>query len=496
MEHIISTIGTSVYTNFSKDEVADAFNPKSRHEELSIKSRLRELEDYSAKGYDSDDFRGINKIINQYWITGIQKKGKNFKHADDFANQLNTEAAAEIKSIISIIEKSKAREFRLTFLATDTAIAFAAGKLLCDVFRKLQDNKTFDKQLKNSENRSVSIVISNEPIVVEGLQVTNGVLFDETGFDHLIKVIDKIKYPPELKGRKTPDELILNVTGGYKGTIPVLTILGQLLNIPLNYIYEESNELIEIKSLPVKFDYTITEMIYPYLSNHYIKKRDFVAQNPDLIKIMKEYSLIKEQEKDYEITFIGKIFNRYAKENLPEGKDALGILMEYKLYEYYNLIDKYENYLIERSVPLKEQRKLISDIDLVFTHNETDEFTTLECKSLTKVTRDFDTPGNPKCVKAQFIRQMEGMANSPDWGTPEKVMFVIYELVPRKNFGTAERLKPKMRELKQIVYETFGENTRFEAILLTVIVSPNKNPYADFLHQEVDEKGNFKTITV
>lgn len=72
---------------------------------------------------------------------------------------------------------------------------------------------------------------------IEGLQVKDAETFRDAGF---INLIDKVV---AIKGEDT--STILNISGGYKALIPPLTLLAQLEQIPLYYIYEDSGELIE-----------------------------------------------------------------------------------------------------------------------------------------------------------------------------------------------------------------------------------------------------------
>ncbi len=52
------------------------------------------------------------------------------------------------------------------------------------------------------------------------------------------------------------DRIYLNVTGGYKGTVPYSTLMGMLYkNVRLAYLFEESSSIINIPSYPVGLDF-------------------------------------------------------------------------------------------------------------------------------------------------------------------------------------------------------------------------------------------------
>jgi guanosine-3',5'-bis(diphosphate) 3'-pyrophosphohydrolase len=48
--------------------------------------------------------------------------------------------------------------------------------------------------------------------------------------------------------------VVFNVTGGFKAVVPYLTLLGMFENVGIVYVYEESDELIRLPALPVRFD--------------------------------------------------------------------------------------------------------------------------------------------------------------------------------------------------------------------------------------------------
>jgi putative CRISPR-associated protein (TIGR02619 family) len=84
---------------------------------------------------------------------------------------------------------------------------------------------------------------------VRGLQVRDGRRFRTVGIASLFEVIER-----ETRER-TPDEIQLNATGGFKGTVPYLVLYGMFSNLPVSYVYEFSASLITLPPLAVEFDW-------------------------------------------------------------------------------------------------------------------------------------------------------------------------------------------------------------------------------------------------
>lgn len=96
--------------------------------------------------------------------------------------------------------------------------------------------------------------------IVEGLQVEKGGEFVSRGIKNLFVFVSK-KIKEE---GASYDEVIFNITGGYKGTIPYFTLFGMLyqgreiedkrIKPLVKYLYEKSKDIITLPNLPVAFD--------------------------------------------------------------------------------------------------------------------------------------------------------------------------------------------------------------------------------------------------
>jgi putative CRISPR-associated protein (TIGR02619 family) len=92
--------------------------------------------------------------------------------------------------------------------------------------------------------------ISNDIIIVKGLQSKDGNKFKNEGLPELLKIISNL-----IQDSRKEYKIILNITGGYKGLIPYMSLIGMCFDdIDIVYLYEESDELIYFNKLPVDFD--------------------------------------------------------------------------------------------------------------------------------------------------------------------------------------------------------------------------------------------------
>ena len=89
---------------------------------------------------------------------------------------------------------------------------------------------------------------------IEGLQVHNEQILREVGLKNLVRTLliylagDQYRYSYEI---------ILNPTGGFKGIVPFLTILGMLYGRKTIYLFEFSTQLVTLPPLPFSFDLDI-----------------------------------------------------------------------------------------------------------------------------------------------------------------------------------------------------------------------------------------------
>jgi hypothetical protein len=239
-------------------------------------------------------------------------------------------ASAEIRSIIEICKQEPNTDFEVHLIATDTVLSVLAAELICEWFNRT-DNKEKPENLKNClfakpQEPEKFEKQDNERHIIKNLRVDNKATF-EKGFMNLVSVLDKLI---------EKDKTILNITGGYKAIIPIITLLGQIKEVPLKYIYNDSdlkdseNPLIEVGNLPFSFDIGYIEG-YVHLITDTSK-----IDNNKVAKKLFELGLVQKDTVPTELSIIGELIkNKLESDDLPFAKTTMGYLVEYKFYEYY-----------------------------------------------------------------------------------------------------------------------------------------------------------------
>jgi putative CRISPR-associated protein (TIGR02619 family) len=94
----------------------------------------------------------------------------------------------------------------------------------------------------------------------DGLQVTDATRFRTVGVPSLFRHLDRFA------GAAGDDsELLLNITGGFKSVVPYVTLYGLLQRHRVVYLFERSEELIELPPAPLDFDWDRLGRIAPAL---------------------------------------------------------------------------------------------------------------------------------------------------------------------------------------------------------------------------------------
>jgi sugar-specific transcriptional regulator TrmB len=135
------------------------------------------------------------------------------------------------------------------------------------------------------------------------------------GMSNLIKKVDEIS-----KG--SWENVIINITGGYKATIPYLTILGQINRCPIYYIFEDTDALIKISPTPISINWGIFEK-YSHILEKFEKgidqlnefKKDY-SEYDQFYEELKSLIWIDNQLQLAELNPIGKIFWQLYQKNI------------------------------------------------------------------------------------------------------------------------------------------------------------------------------------
>lgn len=218
---IIATVGQSVLTN---DHTISEDLKKFREAQHDLKVIRDGQHDFPGK---------------QLYV--VVKAGLDAKSSDE---ELLRHASAELNHlVVSLRDQEPDRNDIIHLLATDTPDGVLAARILKDF-------------CGDYFGREVDIHI------IEGLQVDDGELFRRKGLNNLIyAVFEALRHAPAGSYRR-----IISPTGGFKGVVPYLTLIGMLeKDIEISYIYERSPNLIRLAGIPLRLDFESMEAAYQAL---------------------------------------------------------------------------------------------------------------------------------------------------------------------------------------------------------------------------------------
>jgi len=247
--------------------------------------------------------------------------------------------SAELASL-SELKAVDNKEDKIIFIISQTSeCAFAGivnGKyIIYERTNQDLDSISFNKSVADDVFSCDNVEIK----IIEGLQVNDGKRFKSEGIKNLFRFI-RSKIEDE---GSSYDEVILNITGGYKGTIPYLSLFGMLFQEreikgkkvkPLiKYLYEDTKDILILPNLPIAYDiftwrnYRGFIKIVPHLES---KVAETILDNilPAHVSDLFE----KNDEKKFHLTTLGQVL----KENYDEEKE--GELTPYG--RGYLLVDK------------------------------------------------------------------------------------------------------------------------------------------------------------
>ncbi len=218
MKTLVTPVGTSLFTNYL-DKNSNDETSKSYYD--TIKKRpASEWGDYES---EINDLKRVS--LSFIGMSGVQ-------------------ASAELQSIAKIRCELN-EELKVRLLASGTIASRLAAEILAD-------NTLADNTVTPVLGSGVRVEFDSEKDVIKGLQVEDPKAFSNEGMTNLIQKIDQ-----EASGYWP--KLAINITGGFKATLPYLTILAQLKHIPLYYNFEDTDSLIKIPQAPLVIDWGLIE---------------------------------------------------------------------------------------------------------------------------------------------------------------------------------------------------------------------------------------------
>jgi len=269
---VLTTVGTSLIFHLVEKKT-------------NLKNHVETIEGRFSK--ELDDYRKEYDLIKKESL--IHLKGLNLNKSTDL-----NKSSAEIKSLV-----------KLGIGNNDVVYLFATetidGKLCAEVLKDFIEEK-FVCEVKVEE--------------IKGLQVSNPELFKKTGVRNYIDKTTKI-----IENHRYSHQLILNTTGGFKAVVPYTTFLGMLFQIPVFYIFEDTQSLIELPPLPLEYNFKIIEELkdkfYRIDSETSIPYDEFRKGVNDE-KYKQCIALIEEEKGSITLSAIGlAIWEKYKEDNPP-----------------------------------------------------------------------------------------------------------------------------------------------------------------------------------
>ncbi|MCO6492723.1 MAG: hypothetical protein J5I98_30170 [Phaeodactylibacter sp.] len=317
---IITTVGTSIFENFLLKFGGNTFS---------------QLFDELKKAPTAYDFwQDRENDVRRYIRFPLEKK--QYYRYDDLS--------AEIASIIAI-QKELNEEVTVHLLATDTVLSVLAAELIKSWFESEKNTVKYPGVLAVNFDRPASVFEKQDDskFIIRKLRIDQQSDF-ETGIMNLLKVLNSI----------STSESILNITGGYKGIVPIVTIWAQIKKVPLKYLFREK-ELdrkilpLTLENLPIDFDYALFEDNYIAFESIKPSKQDENLPSPEQFvkdlsnssdfKILRDSYIIQENKGKIKLTPLGAIlYQQYEKSMQDDGfsmSNLIGKVMEVKVFEYF-----------------------------------------------------------------------------------------------------------------------------------------------------------------
>jgi len=263
----------------------------------------------SSLGYYKADNEGSepnsSRELSSFWKS-IQSDPQKLKRT-----------GAEITSLFSMIKKGTlAEKVRyLDFFISNTKEGRLVGKAL----------QNFINGEKIMQVRFERVELCR----IEGLTGENFHKFKHVGLRNLVNLLSE-------KIQKRQDEgcnVAINATGGYKAQISFAGLVGQALEVPVYYQFENFEEIIEVPPMPVDFDIVIwleNYLMLEKISDDYVKIEDLSDLNIDINSLNPKIAPLIERDGEYICASpilalmhrsFSKKFERKKKEILPEERE-------------------------------------------------------------------------------------------------------------------------------------------------------------------------------
>jgi len=446
---VITTVGTSLFDNYQK----------------TTGNNLRYYNLFKNREYYCELYKGKEYSQKEELLKKIECIRNDSKLQEWISNNPDT-CCAEISSLRKILnepslKKEKIAEVRL--LATQTTLSRLAAEIIRDKFSKV---------IKGVEIK----FYPDADDVIDGLSLASAGDFEEKGLPSLVARLNDLGI--------NNANIIVNITGGYKGVIPFLTILGQInKKSKIMYLYEDSDEIITIPRIPISYDWSVMEEACLYLNEEYL---NYGEENDAVIHYLQENNLIERKGECLKITAVGNIVKESVKNRTPYGR-VLGDIVELKLLKYFtdHHVDGFDKVLHSvkklringADYDLKVNDLDYGDLDIVLIDEAAERFLCVEAKSFAQLEGVIDgflsdNERNTIHKKLCFFRKFNV------W--PEKFILLIH----RMDISDMNLFKESLRCCKKKFETQEGIKTEFEVMSVKIPID-KINPYASFVRNDL-----------
>lgn len=322
IQTILTTVGTSILTNFSNLSTKDAkpkdFIPVSEHINDLIENKITLKKEF------------IKENIKKYFIGYKRARKKQNWIWENNDNKPNFDICAEITTIYEIIEKLKLSSnplhLKIILIYTDTFESELSAELIKDFFDEIQVKcNLFVIEIIIKKIENLNLEEDNES-------------FKKFGINNLILKIEDFFANAGGYTKDRKEALMMNISGGYKILIPYMTILGQILDIDIYYIHEEKKKLMSISSLPIDFDMNKAQLYFEHLkfTGDLTQEKDIDQESKTIIDNLEKQLLVIKMDNKFKVTALGKImYNYFIFKESDVGKTVFGSNLELYLYKFF-----------------------------------------------------------------------------------------------------------------------------------------------------------------
>jgi CRISPR/Cas system-associated protein Csm6 len=376
VKKVITTVGTSLITNYQREKNDGTL----RGDFNSIDGVVDYLEPLDSSEYDccrnQGDIKAIRKVMELKWLQGVRWDEYRDAWVLDSKATENTKASAELSTLYKF--KAEHEFDTVYFICTDTALSVLAAECMKDYSPLLQGIDVHIIRIPHLKVKDYDEFKKN---------ALGNLVYDEFKKHGLSNLVEKIV---SIINQESAENLLMNISGGYKAFLPFLTVLTQIYKIPAFYLYEESEQLIQFPLLPINFDWEFAQAFNKTLET----KTDGIALKKNIgTEALAEFasrSLISNKNGSFELTKVGEIYGAFAKnfqkKQDKKEKDISGCFAEYKWLEHY--YEKYSPCKVFHGLTENSSVSLVGrcyhigphEIDLIIEREN--DFIVCECKSI------------------------------------------------------------------------------------------------------------------